>query len=875
MSNHRNFIVHVHIFKNAGSSLDGALERNFQDAFVDHREDHLIRTNEEFLKEYLQKHENIQAFSSHSVYFKPRSFDNVNLHPIYMLRHPIERMKSVFSFEKKQPAGDSLGAKMAKQFNFEEYVSWRMQDDVPPTIRNLQTVFLAGANHHANHLDKKFQLALETLDESPLIGVVDRYDESMVVFEEYLRPFFPDIDLSYVRKNVTDTNTELSVEEKANKILMQFDAKMQEKIKEKNKYDLELYERANILLDENIEKIDNFREKLYDFKKRCIIKNGQAFNHENELSITSMIDKVMQKIGNKKKRETNQTYSDKLVFGLKNFVDSSDYTPTSLVNYIKKLINSNDIYDIIIFISHYLQKRFLTNLQKNKVLVPFLDEKLNGVFRLDENTIDLIKNYFEKVKVKNLDKYYIYLILYHFGDNQKNIQNLINFLSSNSSISTLNSICITNEYLKDSQKSARPFLSVHTSKKFLELSNVTQECKEIIKSSLKEYKNDYLNNKLIQNIVFIEQQLPPLVTNTGTKLIFDYVFALLDDNKELQVKLLITGDDSNKEFYSLGSFQANKIDIENYVKIKKFDPILLERLEIVYLYELFDTDEGYLQSITEYMIKINSDVLITTQYKEFPLIDALHNVFPIIYFSVLSGLEPKFKAHASIFPGKQNKFFSNRIGRLFESTYIYFNKNELISNQKSKEKINFLSIAVDLPLRLDEEDLKEFLELMLYFLKKGYEWCLLGVKKDQIDRLVSLNKNIKTYIESKQCNIVAYENNFENFIQKYAVLVQPKIIGGGRGVAIAVKNGLPSFVYVNGDAANFLPNDFLYSTTESLLKSLQKLLDKRENYINAHHDSIEIFTKEYNKECLKYFYNAIYESQDRLLIKLDMDAKSN
>ena len=269
MSNHRNVIVHVHIFKNAGSSLDGALERNFKDAFVDHREDHLIRTNEEFLKEYLQKHENIQVFSSHSVYFKPRSFDNVNLHPIYMLRHPIERIKSVYNFEKKQPAGDSLGAKMAKQFNFEEYVSWRMQDDVPPTIRNLQTVFLAGANHHANHLDKKFQLALETLNESPLIGVVDRYDESMVVFEEYLRPFFPDIDLSYVRKNVTDTNIELSVEEKVNKILMQFDTEMQEKIKKKNEYDLELYERANTLLDEKIDKIDNFREILHDFQERC------------------------------------------------------------------------------------------------------------------------------------------------------------------------------------------------------------------------------------------------------------------------------------------------------------------------------------------------------------------------------------------------------------------------------------------------------------------------------------------------------------------------------------------------------------------------------------------------------------------------------
>ena len=270
MSKHRNVIVHVHIFKNAGSSLDGALERNFKDAFVDHREDHLIRTNEEFLKEYLQKHENIQAFSSHSVYFKPRSFNNVNLYPIYMLRHPIERIKSVYNFEKKQPATDSLGAKMAKEFNFEEYVAWRMQDDVLPTIRNLQTVFLAGANHHTNHLDKKFGLAMETLSNSPLVGVVDRYDESMIVFEEYLRKIFPNIDLSYIRKNVTETNRKASVIEKVDAFFNNFDESMQEKIKQKNEYDLKLYTKANQLLDEKISKIEDFAQKLINFKKRCI-----------------------------------------------------------------------------------------------------------------------------------------------------------------------------------------------------------------------------------------------------------------------------------------------------------------------------------------------------------------------------------------------------------------------------------------------------------------------------------------------------------------------------------------------------------------------------------------------------------------------------
>ncbi len=268
----RNIIVHIHIFKNAGSSFDDTLLTNFNGDFVDHREDNLIRGDKNFLKHYLTENTNVKAFSSHSAYHKPENFDHVKLHPVYFLRHPIERIRSVYSFENKQPAKDSLGAKKAKELNFQEYVAWRMQDDVPTTIRNLQTIFLAGDGHQSNDMKKKFELALKNLNHSHLIGVVDRYDESMVVFEEYLKQFFPNIDLSYIRRNVTDTNIHASVEEKVEKLLQKLDKPLQNLVKEKNAFDLELYEKANILLNEKIDKIEDFDKKLNDFKERCKIK---------------------------------------------------------------------------------------------------------------------------------------------------------------------------------------------------------------------------------------------------------------------------------------------------------------------------------------------------------------------------------------------------------------------------------------------------------------------------------------------------------------------------------------------------------------------------------------------------------------------------
>ncbi|TKI69920.1 sulfotransferase family protein [Sulfurimonas crateris] len=269
VSGKRDVILHSHIFKNAGTTFDHTLEKNFAKNFVDHREDRdLVEGKQDYLNSFLDKNSTINAFSSHSIHFKAQNNERYNFHQIYFLRHPIERIKSVYTFERQQPAEISLGAKMAKELDMNEYIRWRMRDDVAATIRNCHTVFLSGLGPNPNKIDEKYKVAKKNIFEIPLIGIVDRYDESMVVFEEYLREHFPNIDLSYVRKNVTDTSKELSVDEKSDKLLQQIDEDLQQLVLEKNAYDLELYKLGNDLLDEKIARIENFESKLNNFKKR-------------------------------------------------------------------------------------------------------------------------------------------------------------------------------------------------------------------------------------------------------------------------------------------------------------------------------------------------------------------------------------------------------------------------------------------------------------------------------------------------------------------------------------------------------------------------------------------------------------------------------
>jgi len=278
----RNVIIHCHIFKNAGSTLDSALLQNFDDSFVDHREDHLIRNNKTFFNNYLQDNPHIKAFSSHSVFYTPKSFDNIVLHPIYLLRHPIERIKSVYNFEKIQPEEDSLGAKMAKDINFKSYVAWRMRDDVSATTRNLQTIFLGGIGPHESNIEEKFESALINLNSLPLIGIVDRYDESMVVFENYLKPFYPEIDLSYIRRNVTDTDTESTIDEKVLKTFNLIPKELRKEVIQKNECDKILYDAANKLLDIKIKRVKDFDEKYSKFKLRCLTKELNQLIRQEE-----------------------------------------------------------------------------------------------------------------------------------------------------------------------------------------------------------------------------------------------------------------------------------------------------------------------------------------------------------------------------------------------------------------------------------------------------------------------------------------------------------------------------------------------------------------------------------------------------------------
>lgn len=236
-------IIHRHLFKNAGTTFDGILENNFGESFCEHHEDVPMRkTGSGYLIQYLTDHPQIKALSSHHIWFNMPEHHSLELIPVLFLRHPIERMRSVYDFEKKQ-AADTPGARMAKRSGFKDYISWYMQDNAPATIRNFHTRHIAGIKNVAPLKKWHFKRAVDELRKQPFIGVVDMFDQSLENFQKAFSLKGIQLDLAYESKNINRPFENADYESRAREVLEKL-GDVAALVLEKNAFDLKLYKMA-------------------------------------------------------------------------------------------------------------------------------------------------------------------------------------------------------------------------------------------------------------------------------------------------------------------------------------------------------------------------------------------------------------------------------------------------------------------------------------------------------------------------------------------------------------------------------------------------------------------------------------------------------
>lgn len=243
-------LIYVHIPKTAGSTMKSLLQRNFGRRFFGFYTDRRGKflTDDELIQLVRQMYPAKEVLGGHDIRpLQEKSVQGIDLRYVTFIRHPFSRAISLYYFEKKHSVGSHISQK-----SFREYVKQRPTHD--RAISNWQSFNISSRG--------SFEHAKELLDDFLMVGVVERFDLSLILLQECLgADYFHHI--GYTIQNVSKNK---------HYYIDNLPADIREELTYLNREDLKLYEYARKRLEEDLKKLSNVEDKLkklHDAKRRA------------------------------------------------------------------------------------------------------------------------------------------------------------------------------------------------------------------------------------------------------------------------------------------------------------------------------------------------------------------------------------------------------------------------------------------------------------------------------------------------------------------------------------------------------------------------------------------------------------------------------
>lgn len=231
-------ILHYHLFKNAGTSVDHILENAFGIDKWENKEfvNNKTRNNLDVKKWIMESGSNI-VYSSHTAKFPVPEVKGVDIFPIIFVRHPLDRIYSAYKFENNQGT-KNFGAVLARNTDFKGYVQTRLSIPNDRQCRNFHLWRFADLFEQQEL--SEFERAITGLEQLPFIGVVERFNYSIKILESKLKEnSFQFEPFQIVKKNTTSDNTQL--DERIKIIEKELGSETFSQLLEENKDDIRFY----------------------------------------------------------------------------------------------------------------------------------------------------------------------------------------------------------------------------------------------------------------------------------------------------------------------------------------------------------------------------------------------------------------------------------------------------------------------------------------------------------------------------------------------------------------------------------------------------------------------------------------------------------
>ena len=208
----RKIVLHYHLFKNAGTSIDQILKKNFGEHRWRNQEFSKVGRTSAILsgescsgavEEWLCANPEVLVLSSHTAVMPLPNIPAATVFPILFVRHPLTRLQSAYFFQRQQfqTGVDKMATRLAAHSDFAGYINGLLARKNNSVARNFTAVRLAAAI--PGPTDQLEQRALQALNILPFVGAVELFNRSLRVMEHWLRPHFPGFRADPVWRNAT------------------------------------------------------------------------------------------------------------------------------------------------------------------------------------------------------------------------------------------------------------------------------------------------------------------------------------------------------------------------------------------------------------------------------------------------------------------------------------------------------------------------------------------------------------------------------------------------------------------------------------------------------------------------------------------------
>jgi hypothetical protein len=265
----RHVIVHYHLFKNGGSTLTAILRRNFGGDFLEvEAPNGQISLSGSELVATLQARQNILAVSSHTLRRPLPVVKDLCFHEIHLFRNPLDRLRSVYDFFRYR-GGQGPVAESAKRLDLPSFLKEVISEHAYLS-ENAQLRMLVCEDNRRPTKDD-LQTAATILSSAACVGVVEDYDTTMAVMENYFCRFYPELDLSGLPRNVSTRRLQ-TLEERFSNLESQCGKTLYQQLLGLNELDNELVKIAALELKQRSLHIQSFEAVRRQFVRKQRIR---------------------------------------------------------------------------------------------------------------------------------------------------------------------------------------------------------------------------------------------------------------------------------------------------------------------------------------------------------------------------------------------------------------------------------------------------------------------------------------------------------------------------------------------------------------------------------------------------------------------------